>query len=162
MNSFLNLTTTLTNPGKSTESKLQKICSVTSELIPGADRVSLWTFSNDLGRITCDMCLDENNEFSQGLVLTKADYPEYFEAILTANVIDAAQARIHPATSCFTEGYFKPLNIHSLLDFILHQDFEPSGVLCCESVNREVSWTMKDIEALKKISRASSMHFRRR
>lgn len=75
-------------------------------------------------------------------------------------MINAPQARTHDITKCFNETYFEPLNIHSLLDFILHWEFIPQGIICCESVGKEVQWAERDIESLKRIARVSSMYFK--
>ena len=46
MNPYLKLTAILTNPRIVVAEKLKAICTITSQLIAGADRVSLWSFSD--------------------------------------------------------------------------------------------------------------------
>ncbi|MGJ8691750.1 MAG: GAF domain-containing protein [Thalassotalea sp.] len=160
MDRFLKLTTKLTNPSISTKDKLNEICLTTAAIIQGTSRVSLWRFTENFDAITCTICYDLNEgSFTSEQVLHKSDYTEYFTAILAHEVINAADARAHPATKCFTTTYFKPLKIYSLLDFILYRDFQPYGVICCESVNKSVNWTDEDVESLKRIARSSSMYF---
>ena len=160
MNDLINLTSKLTNPTLNKDEKLRAICSQAANAIPGADRVSLWAFDNDFNEMHALMCLDtKQKEFTHGQVLFRKDCHPYFKGILNSEIIRAPDARNHRLTSCFNEIYFKPLNIYSLLDYILHQDFEPVGVICCESVDAISQWTDQDEEVLRKIARASSMHF---
>ena len=160
MDSFIKLTTKLTNPNLSTEDKLKEICFTTSALVKGADRVSLWCFDEEFESIHALVCYDViNNSFSSDQVLKKSDFGDYFTGILNNDVINAPNARSHELTQCFTESYFKPLNIHSLLDYILNKDFNPHGVICCESVGRVSQWSAEDEETLKRVARVSSMYF---
>ena len=105
------------------------------------------------------MCLDEEGEFSNGQTLNQQDCKPYFDFILSNQLLKAAEARKHASTMCFNETYFEPLNIYSLLDFIFHLDFEPTGVICCESVGKCEHWTEEDEENLKRISGITSMFF---
>ncbi len=161
MDPFIKLTTKLTNPKVAVADKLREICITASSLIKGADRVSLWRFDENFQSIESLICYDcKSNEFSSGLVLKQSDFSDYFTAILKDEVINAPQAREHELTQCFNESYFKPLEIHSLLDFILHRDFEPQGIICCESVGKVTQWSDENVETLKRIARVSSMYFR--
>ena len=157
---LIDLTSHLTNPTVGTHSKLRYICNITSNLIEGANRVSLWRFNDNKTKIICVVCFDSvKQEYTYGQEINKIDVEPYFNEILTRDVINAPNARINEFTRCFTDTYFLPNNIFSLLDFILHKDFLPHGVICCESVDKEVEWSSTDIENLRKIARASSMYF---
>lgn len=161
MDSFIKLTSKLTNPTVNEQGKLKEICITTASLIKGADRVSLWAFSPNFDSIESLICYDTTtHSYTSGQILTKSDFNNYFECILSNEVINAAQARTHDVTKCFYKTYFEPLNIYSLLDFILHREFIPRGVICCESVGKVVLWSDSDIESLRRIARASSMHFK--
>jgi len=160
MDPFIKLATKLTNPNVSIEDKLKEICLTTSSLIKGADRVSLWCFDEDFESIQSLICYDSvNRNFTSEQVLKKSDFNDYFSGILENDVINAPQARSHKLTKCFNEPYFIPLEIYSLLDFILHQDFNPHGVICCESVGKTTQWSDSNVETLKRIARSSSMYF---
>ena len=160
MNLHIKLTSTLTNPRVKFEDKLKEICTITSQLIKGADRVSLWSFSGDFEKIESLICYDSfNGDFTSGMILHKSDFNDYFEGILNQEVINAPKARSHDLTKAFNETYFEPLNIQSLLDFVLHQDFVPSGIICCESVDKVTLWTDENIESLRRIASTSSMCF---
>lgn len=160
MDQFTRLTAKLTNPSISVKDKLKGICDTTASLIQGANRVSLWVFSPDFESIETLICYDTSSRsYSSGQKLSKSDFEDYFSAILQNEIINAPDARTHDTTKCFKDVYFEPLNIYSLLDFILHRDFSPHGIICCESVNKVTIWSDKDIDTLKRIARASSMHF---
>lgn len=75
-------------------------------------------------------------------------------------MINAPEARTHDLTKYFNETYFVPLNIQSLLDFVLHQNFLPSAIICCESVGKVTHWTDENIESLRRIASSSSMYFK--
>jgi hypothetical protein len=161
MDTFIKLTTKLTNPTVNEQDKLKSICNAVVSLVKGADRVSLWVFSSNFDSIESIICYDSaTSSYTSGQQLNKSDFKAYFDGILGTEVINAPQARTHEITKCFNEVYFKPLNIHSLLDFILHQEFQPRGIICCESVGEVTQWSDKDIESLKRIARASSMYFK--
>ncbi|MGS2720613.1 GAF domain-containing protein [Paraglaciecola aestuariivivens] len=161
MDAFIRLTTCLTNPALTIDRKLKMICEVTAELISGADRISLWRFEDDYSKIVSSVSYDSSkNKFEDSSELHRKDFTPYFDAIINQNVIKASDARNHPATECFTELYFEPNNIYSLLDFILHEDFNPIGVICCESLGNIYEWSEKDVQSLRRIARASSLYFR--
>lgn len=161
MDKFTKLTAKLTNPKVNEQDKLKEICNTTASLIKGADRVSLWVFSSDFESIESIIYYDSATcSYTSGQLLNKSDFNNYFEGILDTEVINAPQARTNDITKCLTETYFEPLNIYSLLDFILHREFVPRGIICCESVGEIIQWSDRDIESLKRIARASSMYFK--
>lgn len=161
MDSFIRLTTTLTNPALSVDKKLKVICEVTSELVAGADRVSLWTFKDDYSKIVSTVSYERKHQkYGGSAELSRENYGTYFDAIISNEVVKADNAREHPHTACFKELYFEPNNIYSMLDFILHHDFEPIGVICCETVGRFYQWTEEDVQSLRRIARSSSLYFR--
>ena len=161
MDPFIQLTMKLTNPKLKVEDKLKEICRTTSVVIQGADRVSLWLFSEDFESIEALICFEvASNSFSSGQLLTKANYGKYFEGILHNDIINAPQAREHELTQCFNETYLLPNNIYSILDYILHRDFAPHGIICCESVGKSTQWSESNLESLKRIARASSLYFK--
>lgn len=159
MDTFTKLSFTLSKPNLKPAEKLKAICMSVKSEIRHANVVSLWTFDNDFSAIYKIGAFDINNEFSVGGKLQRVDFPEYFDFILQSQVLKADSARNHPATSCFNQSYFEQNNIYSLLDYVYHHDFEPAGVICCEAIENEITWTDKDIEALKRIAKLSSIFF---
>lgn len=139
---------------------LELICRVAVRLIPNANLVSLWLFKDNAQRIESLINFDAQADvFTSELVLSRSDYPAYFDAIVERELVVASHARVHPVTKCFTQSYFEPLNIHSLLDFILHKDFKPVGVICCESKDKQVDWTDDDIENIRMLASHISFCF---
>jgi hypothetical protein len=160
MDAFIRLTSVLTNPTLAVDRKLKVICDVTSEVIAGADIVSLWTFKDNYSKIVSSVNYQRiNNKYGDTAELNREDFGTYFDAIINNEVIKASDAREHPQTACFKDQYFKLNNIYSLLDFILHHDFKPIGIICCESVGKIYQWTEDDVKSLRRIANASSLYF---
>ena len=142
------------------EAVFQAVCLDVSEALD-ADLVSIWFFDDAHSRIDCQSRYDAPTaRFSCGQSLLKADYPRYFETVVEYNFIAAPDAQTHPATSELTEGYFIPNEIQSLLDFILHKDCKPIGVICCESRAKRRDWSEKDKSYLRAIASLVSGRFR--
>lgn len=108
-------------------------------------RVSVWSFTESRDGIFCD-CLfeDIHRPENMGLLLTKQDFPRYFDALSQFRVITADQARTDTRTSEFTESYLTPLNIFSMLDAHIPSAAGVRGVLCCENVGIEREWAMDE------------------
>ena len=63
------------------------------------ERVSIWHFAQDHQGIRClDLFERTPRRHTDGIVLTANDYPGYFEALASADVIAAADARSDPRT----------------------------------------------------------------
>ena len=137
--------------------KLKEICLTSKDIIPHADRISLWLFSEQFDALHCLICLDEAQQYSSGQVLRRDDYASYFDYIMENQVLKASNATTHPATQCFNHGYFDVYNIHSLLDYIYYDDFKPTGVICCEKVDSAIEWNDSDVDSLRRISSIISM-----
>lgn len=140
--------------------QLELICRVAAKLIPNANLISLWRFGEHKQKVISLINYDvEAQEFTEGLELNRLDFPVYFDAIVERELLVASRARAHPVTSCFNESYFEPLDIHSLLDFILHKEFAPVGVICCESKGAAVNWSDDDIENIRMLATQISYCF---
>ncbi|MEW5851112.1 MAG: GAF domain-containing protein [Myxococcota bacterium] len=124
----------------------------------GSTRASIWSFNDAGDEITCECLLDTwDGKYSQGVKLKQQDFPEYFAAIKNDLKVVATEARTHVATSCFTKDYFGPLDIHSLLDFVILSKGEPVGVLCCEHCGQVKQWTDEHVELLHQLSTILSL-----
>ncbi|MFT5675768.1 MAG: hypothetical protein ACI808_001700 [Paraglaciecola sp.] len=152
---------TVSNPNKDNQQKLEQICLTTMQHITHANRVSLWEFNKDKSEIVCLMCVaGKEHIFTSGVRLKKTDYSEYFNAILKDQVLVASDARNHHATKSFNKNYFEPNDIYSLFDYIYHEDFEPRGIICCESVGKAIEWVESEQHILRKIAGITSMFFK--
>lgn len=146
-------------PLPETEELFRAICMDTSHQLD-ADKTSVWTF--DLGQtlIECRCGYDALSEqFSSGQILRRADYPVYFQSIIYENIVCAPQARLQAATREFTETYFKPAGIVSLLDYILHDHGRPYGIICCENRRAIRPWSDADQDYLRRIAVLTSFLF---
>lgn len=119
----------------------------------GSNRVSIWHFDAERTSIISDCYyIAEEDRFSSGQVLTSADAPSYFAAILTEQYIVAPRAREQRLTKELSRSYFEPNQIYSLLDYIIHANFTPIGVICCEHAYAVRDWSEADKNYLLSIS----------
>ena len=120
----------------------------------GATRASIWIYQDPLMRDRIEwLSLYDRTElnWSQGAVLSEEDFAPYFEAIRNDNLIVASDARNHPVTACFSEMYFGPLGIYSLLDVGISVAGEPFGLFCCENTTDILEWTPEHVEYLRQV-----------
>ena len=141
------------------EDVFEAVCLDVAERVD-SDLVSLWFCSFEGTGILCKCRYDAiTGVFSEGQRVMKEDCPRYFEAMIEYNYISAPEAREHHATRELTEVYLKPNGIRSLLDFILHEDFKPIGVICCENRSSVRHWSQKDMSYLRSIATLVSSRF---
>lgn len=128
----------------------------------GANRVSIWEFDKYRESIRCACFYEAPLErFTSGQVLKASEHPAYFNNILREKFIIADDARSHPATADLVDPYFMDHDIHSLLDFIIHEDFKPIGVVCCENAGTIRKWRDEDVSYLRQISTLISFRLKR-
>lgn len=150
----------LENQNLTRQVQLENICRTIQQLIPGANMVSLWQFENGNRSIRSLINFNADSDtFSNNISLHQQDYPAYFEAITREELVVASDARNHSFTRCFNDSYFEPLGIYSLLDFILHKDFKPAGVICCERAGDMAHWSDQDIENIRMVASLISFCF---
>ena len=142
------------------EELFKAICQDVCENVD-TDLGSVWLFNPTGERIVCQCRYDAlEGTYSSGQILEKRDYPTYFQHIVEENIVSAPNAHQQHATREFTESYFKPLGIVSLLDFILHVNFKPVGIICCENRREIRNWSKEDEIYLLKIASYASMRFK--
>jgi two-component system sensor histidine kinase/response regulator len=128
---------------------INEICQFVCEFITSkteATRASIWFYNEDKDAIICQHLIDKrNNESSRGATLNQEDFESYFEGLEKGETIIADNARGHEFTEVFTELYFEPNDIYSLLDTPIKLDGETIGVVCCEHCGEFRSWTQFDI-----------------
>ncbi|MDX2183082.1 MAG: GAF domain-containing protein [Gemmatimonadaceae bacterium] len=116
----------------------------------GSTRASVWALNGLQDTIHCSMLFDSRDgSLQSGTKLDEDSFPEYFAAIKRDLRIVAADAASHPATSCFDEVYFTPLDIRSLLDVCILIAGQPVAVLCCEHCGVIKDWTASDVQYLE-------------
>ena len=85
-----------------------------------------------------------NELFYQDISLHKTDFEPYFIGLEDNPIIIANDAQTHPATSCFLEGYLKPLGVRSMLDVPVWYKGSLIGVICIESLTLR-SWKTEEV-----------------
>lgn len=76
--------------------------------------------------------------------LSQADYPKYFEALETLDIIDAADAISDERTKEFTEKYLHPHGITAMLDVPVRSGNTSVGVLCVEHIGGKRVWRLEE------------------
>lgn len=108
-------------------------------------QVSIWIYIDEKKCIERMACYNlDQKEYLQPTTLTFDEAPLYFDAIKTERIIVANDARSFHATHEFTNGYFIPNNIYSLLDVTFFLDGHFKGLLCCEQQHQVREWTAED------------------
>jgi GAF domain-containing protein len=129
----------------------------------GSTRASIWLFNMTHDAIVCQSLFDiRTGEYTSAIRLTEEDFPEYFQEIKAKGAIIAPDAHNHPATACFTEAYFMPLDIYSLLDHVAVQNGQQVAVLCCEHCGDIREWTQTDESFLRQMAVILAITFKYR
>ncbi|MEG4456247.1 GAF domain-containing protein [Microcoleus sp. N9_A1] len=109
------------------------------------DRASIWFYQKDKSALCCaDLYEVTPNQHSGGAELKVADYPSYFQALNTEQVLAAVDAKTDPRTREFSESYLKPLNISSMLDVPITHKGQVAGVICLEHQGTTRNWTLDE------------------
>lgn len=116
----------------------------------GVDRVSFWDYYSfdDKEDEIHSIILIQNQKplpLNNSIILSQKDFPKYFKAITNQRQIVASQARIHPDTSEFNMTYFKPLEIHSMLDVPIKYKDKTLGLICFEVQRTVKEWTPEEV-----------------
>lgn len=129
----------------------------------GCSRASVWFYAGELGdQLVSESLYDAaDTQWAAGVVLSEDDFGPYFNAMREDKQIVAPHARLHPATACFNESYFEPLNIYSLLNVAIEIDGSQIGFVCCEQTVAEREWTNEDVVYLQKVSAMITLAFKK-
>ncbi len=120
---------------------LQHILEVAAAALE-VERVGVWVYSADRQVLTSKALFDRGaGVHSSGLELAAQDYPSYFEALATEEVIAAQDACTDPRTAEFRDSYLIPLGITSMLDVPLRSAGRLGGVLCHEHRGQPRWWS---------------------
>ena len=135
-----------------TNTKLTLVCESIDKVVPNANRVSLWRFNEQQDELECLQVLDPQNGSEVGPNIRQGDFPDYFNHIVNNKVVVAADAREHYLTKSFKEAYLEPLDVYSLLDFVVRKDKKAVGIICCERVGAPTKWDKIDKIAVKRVA----------
>ncbi|AFY62590.1 GAF domain-containing protein [Synechococcus sp. PCC 6312] len=107
------------------------------------ERTGIWFYSTQRQQVRCIILYQSSqDQFSQGLELAAADYPDYFAALQEQRTIAAHQAELDPRTHEFAPHYLRPLGITSMLDAPIWVEGEMIGVVCHEHIGPPRQWTI--------------------
>jgi len=136
------------------------IVSITAKKLQ-VSQVSIWIYHEAEGCIKTLACYNlEQNQFLGIASLAFRDAPHYFEVIKKERIIIADDARSSTATCEFTESYFIPNNIFSLLDVTFFLDGHLKGLLCCEHQHKIRHWSAEDKLFASSVADIISLAFR--
>jgi PAS domain S-box-containing protein len=123
---------------------LQEITQVTAKNLL-VERVSVWIFSASDTYIKClelfNLSLNQYGEESQLLV---SEYQAYFQALAKNQAIVANNVYTDLRTKEYSEFYYQPRRIMSLLDTPIRLKGKTIGVISCEQVGTFRCWTVED------------------
>lgn len=126
-------------------SKIEMLLKLASSLLD-AKRVSAWEYNAERTKIVCRYLFNQDTgEIESGMALSIEDFPQYFAAMASNRVIVANSARLHPATTEFTEKYLIPMGIYSMLDTPVYSSDSQHGVLCVEDSHKNRTWTVDEV-----------------
>jgi diguanylate cyclase (GGDEF)-like protein/PAS domain S-box-containing protein len=120
--------------------RLKKLLEVDSQTIECA-RVSYWRLIRGGKAIRCEsLYRADARKFEEGLVLDALEFPRYFEALRSEQLVVAEDAHTDPSTAEFTRSYLEPSGIGAMLDVPVFVRGTLVGVLCHEHVGGKRPW----------------------
>ncbi|MBP7052370.1 MAG: GAF domain-containing protein [Phycisphaerae bacterium] len=109
------------------------------------EQVSIWFFHEQSSELVCEQSYSlSGKDQGAGIRLRVADYPAYFDAIENSRILAVKDAREDPRTRAFSENYFKPLGIMSLMDVPIRLHGKLLGVMCYEHVGAVREWSLEE------------------
>ncbi|MGI8998028.1 MAG: EAL domain-containing protein [Pyrinomonadaceae bacterium] len=122
------------------------------------ERVSIWLFNDEQTQINCiDLYERGDDRHCEGIVLTEADCPAYFEEIRGVRVLAAHEACIDERTKGFTEKYLKPLGIGSMMDAPVRLGGRTIGIVCHEHKGAMRQWALDEQQFAASIGDLTSL-----
>lgn len=111
------------------------------------ERVSVWFINAEETEIRCrDLFEVTSRTHTEGAVLSREQYPAYFQAIRGLAPVVADDAIMHTATREFADDYLWPFGIMSMLDIPIRAGTKLVGVLCCEHTGAVRKWSGEEVE----------------
>jgi len=111
------------------------------------ERTAIWLYNEDKSEFVCnDLYCREEDKHKRGLILKKADYPEYFKKLETMNNIISDDVRTDIIAEELLESYLIPEHITSMMDTPVFRNGKIAGILSIEEVNRIHRWTVEEQE----------------
>ncbi|MGH2416602.1 MAG: PAS domain S-box protein, partial [Microcystaceae cyanobacterium] len=99
------------------------------------ERVSVWFYNAAHTKICLnDLYTLTQQQHSSGIELCANDYPTYFQALETDEIIAVDEAQRDPRTREFLRSWLIPMGIISMLDVPIRSGGKTVGVICHEQV----------------------------
>ena len=109
-------------------------------------RAGIWLYDEMQTLVQCTLLIDKGNDLDhESLVLTRKDFPHYFEALDSERTIAAHDALTDVATFEFAEVYLTPLGISSMLDVPIRHRGKMIGIICCEHQGEAREWHADEV-----------------
>ena len=123
---------------------LQQITETASRTLEVA-RVSVWLYDRTKSKMDCLDLFDRTlNQHTDGLELSAAEYPVYFQALGEERALAVFDAQKDSRTREFVESYLILLGITSMLDTPIQIGGKIAGVLCLEHIGMPRYWTIEE------------------
>lgn len=124
-------------------------------------RVSVWEFNDERNSIQCKVIYEaKEDRYSIEEELLGKDFPRYFEALRTEEIIPADEASANRQTFEFRQHYLEPKRIISMMDTPYFIDGKLGGVLCCEHKDEKRHWKPEDILFAQSLSDIITLAYR--
>lgn len=135
-----------------TMDEINRAITVTARRALDVSQVSIWLFDSQGESLIRQLVTTSSEVKTDSLIITRDQYPAYFDALKTKPYISAIQAATHPDTSEFASTYIKDEHITSMLDCPILLDREVLGVICCEQLEIERTWSLEDALFVQSLS----------
>ncbi|HEX6224270.1 MAG TPA: GAF domain-containing protein [Chryseolinea sp.] len=115
-------------------------------------RCGVWSYIPSEKKLKCEKLFDNAaKKFGAEAEWFGKDYPGYFEAVTSEEIIMAKDAHSHTATRELASSYLTPRGIQSLLTVPFFNEGKITGIICVENQEQK-EWTDEDVEFLKSCS----------
>jgi hypothetical protein len=109
------------------------------------ERVSVWLYNSDRSKVECvDLYDARTKRHSWGMLLLKANFPAYFQALEEQRSIAAHDACNDNRTQELSEPYLSAFGIASVLNAPIWLGGHLVGVVCHEQISRIRQWTVEE------------------
>lgn len=124
-----------------TRDRVFRLLTETSAHTLHVERVSIWRYDAARSVLNCEDLYElSQDRHSSGGELRAGDYPAYFRALQTREIVAADDARRDPQTCEFTDNYLVPRGITSMMDVPVFLFGRLDGVICHEHVGPLRAW----------------------
>lgn len=134
----------LTKGAKNDLQATMKMASEEAARTLGIQRVSIWFLHEQFSELVCEQLYNAQGREDSHLRIRAADYPAYFEAIENSRILAISNAREDSRTRGFTDYYYKPRDIVSILDVPIRLHAKLLGVMCYEHVGTVREWSLEE------------------